>query len=279
MAEPACLRPLVSICLPVYNGEAHLAEAVGSILAQTYTNLELLVFDDASTDESCAWLRTVQDPRLTLRRNERNLGPEANWNQALAAAQGKYIKLFHQDDLLVPQCLEAQVQALESRPEAVLTFCSRTIIHADGRRFMKRQVPWPDGPLPAADLVAACIKAGTNLIGEPSAVLFRRDASARAGGFDGSIPYLIDLDYWVRLMAYGDALCLQAALVSFRLSCGQWSATIGRQQSRQFITFLEKLRQTRVAPGWPALLRGRLMARANGLLRALVYRCLVGTKP
>jgi len=269
--------PLVSICLPVFNGEPHVREAVASVLAQTYGNLEILVFDDASTDAGMAALQAFQDPRIVIRRNERNLGPEANWNMAMAAAMGKYIKLFHQDDLLAPDCLALQVKALEERSEAVLAICSRTILRANGSPLMSRVIPWPDGAINGLELVEASIKAGTNLIGEPSAVLFRREAAEKAGGFDGSIPYLIDMDYWVRLLAFGDAVGTRRPLASFRLSPRQWSAAIGRQQSRQFMAFLDRLRSAQRYPISPLLrIRGRMMARLNGLLRTLIYRFLVG---
>lgn len=270
--------PLVSICLPVFNGERHLAQAVASVLAQTHPNLEILVFDDASTDDGIRDVLAFQDPRIIVRRNERNLGPEANWNLAMASAKGKYIKLFHQDDLLAPDCLAVQVKALEDAPEAVLSFSSRIIIRSDGTRFLTRAIPWPDGTLTVSELVRQSLKTGTNPIGEPSAVLFRKDVSEMAGGFDGSIPYLIDLDYWVRLMAHGNAICTRRPLASFRLSSRQWSAAIGRQQSRQFIAYLEKIRsENRFEISGLLWLRARMMARLNGVIRAFIYRFLVGT--
>lgn len=275
-SSSAVPEPLVSVCLPVFNGEHYLAEAVRSILAQTHRNFELLIFDDASTDASWPLLNTFHDPRLVLHRNDRNRGPERNWNQAMAAAKGRYIKLFHQDDLLAPDCLARQVEALEGAPEAVLTFCSRNIIRSNGTRLMSRAASWPEGLIAAPDLVRECVKAGTNLIGEPSAVLFRRESAARTGGFDGSIPYLIDLDYWVRLMEHGSAYCMKLPLASFRISSHQWSVAIGRQQSQQFIAFMDRLTDMdRFHLGLLIQLRGRLMARMNGLLRAMMYYLVV----
>jgi len=268
--------PLVSICLPVFNGERYLAKAVGSLLAQTYRNFELLIFDDASTDASCSLLSTIDDPRLILHRNERNLGPEENWNRALAAAKGSYIKLFHQDDVLAPDCLARQVVALETNPAAVLTFCGRSIIRPDGSRILDRSAPWPEGEVSVGTILHGCIRAGTNLIGEPSAVLFRTEVARKAGAFDGQIPYLIDLDYWLRLLGYGPGYCLKSPLVSFRISPSQWSVAIGRRQSRQFMDFLDKLTATgRCRIGTMAMLRGRLMSVRNQVLRMLVYRLML----
>lgn len=264
--------PLVSVCLPVFNGEKYLKEAVMSVLSQSYRNFELLVFDDASTDGSWDLLNTFDDTRMHSHRNERNQGPEGNWNQALEAATGKYVKLFHQDDLLAPNCLEQQIQALENNPDAVLTFCRRVIIGPDGRRLMTRGGPWPQGLVHPSEVVRRCALAGTNIIGEPSAVLFSANAAQRAGGFDASIPYVIDLDYWVRLLAFGKAYYLDQSLASFRISSHQWSAAIGRKQGHEFAGFLKKLEIGPIALSNPwQRIWGTWVAQMNGLLRVFLY--------
>jgi glycosyltransferase involved in cell wall biosynthesis len=268
--------PLVSVCMPVYNGARFLEEAVRSVLAQSYPNFELQVFDDASTDGSWDLLQGIRDPRLVLHRNARNLGPEANWNKAMASATGKYIKLFHQDDLLAPECLEQQVRALEREASSVLAFCRRTIIRADGRRLMTRGGPWKSGIVSASEVFRRCVLAGSNLVGEPSAILFRAETARRVGEFDGSIPYLIDLDYWLRLLAFGPAWHERNALASFRISSRQWSVAIGRRQSQAFIDFSVKVlaegrfQMGPLARGW-----GRAMASLNGLLRVWIYRLVL----
>lgn len=269
-------RPLVSVCLPVYNGARFLRPAVQSVLDQTYPHFELLVFDDASSDGSWEILQEIQDPRVVLHRNAHNLGPEANWNQALFAARGRYVKLFHQDDLLAPECLERQVRALEEHPEAVLAFGKRRIITPDGRRLMTRGGPWPEGLVAPASVVRRCVLAGTNLIGEPSAVLFAREVACRTGTFDGRLPYVIDLDYWIRLLAQGPAYSLDAALTSFRLSPAQWSAAIGRHQVTQFLAFLSHLAAGPIpTPGPWALRWGRVRTRLNGRARVAVHALAV----
>lgn len=273
--QPECM-PLVSVCLPVFNGEPFLQAAVDSVLAQTWQDFELVVFDNASTDGTWALLQSFQDPRIHLHRNDSNLGHEVNWNRALVAARGKYVKIFNHDDLLAPECLAQQVAALESAAEAAMAFCGRVIILADGRPFLRRVAPWPEGPVVPEVIVQDCVRAGTNLVGEPCAVLFRRECALKAGLFDGSIPYLIDLDYWVRLLEHGSGYCMKGQMASFRLSPHQWTAVIGRKQSRQYLDFMDRLLEVgHYRLGALTCLRGRLRARLNGLLRALVYRFVV----
>jgi glycosyltransferase involved in cell wall biosynthesis len=267
-------EPLVSVCIPVFNGAPHLMAAVDSVLSQTWTDLELLVFDNASTDATSDLLAGIRDERVRVFRNPVNIGAEGNWNLALAGAHGKYVKLLPHDDTLEPDCLERQVQALEAQPAAVLTFCSRTVIDPGGRRLMPRSAPWSDRLVGVRKVVSTCLKAGTNVIGEPGAVLFRKAIAEQVGGFNGTIPYVIDLDYWIRLMAYGPAWCIETPLASFRVSSSQWTATIGRQQSRQFIAFMDRLHGD-LRPGPLLRLQGRCMATLNGVLRSLFYRLLV----
>jgi hypothetical protein len=115
--------PRVSIGLPVYNGERFLAGAIASILAQTYTDFELIICDNASTDRTGEICRgfASKDPRVRYHRQPRNLGATANFNRCFELASGAYFKWAADDDLLEPRFLEACVRALDDDPGAVLS--------------------------------------------------------------------------------------------------------------------------------------------------------------
>lgn len=262
---------LVSVCIPTYQGAAYLGQAIDSVLAQTLGDFELLVVDNHSTDGTEELVARYTDPRLRFLRNERNLGAEANWNRCLAEARGTYIKLLPHDDLLAPDCLRQQVAALEADREGrlALAFCARTVMDGAGRPLMVRgyRRAGGDGPVPGPQLRRQCLRRGTNLLGEPGAVLFRRSLAQRVGGFDGEIGYVIDLDYWFRLLQHGDAWYSAAPLASFRVTAGSWSAQVGRKQGEAFRRFLHKVGARGID-----LLAGSLMARVNNLLRMAFYR-------
>lgn len=262
--------------MPVFNGGAYLGPAIRSVLEQNYANFELLIVDDASTDGSWESLQQMCDPRLILERNADNLGPEGNWNKALRAARGKYIKLFHQDDLLLPGCLSAQVTSLEQQPHAVLAFCRRDIIGPGGKKLMSRGAGFADGLVTPDAAAWRCALHGTNVVGEPSSVLLRADMVEKVGSFDASIAYLVDLDYWMRMMAHGPAWYCDTALAAFRVSSQQWSAAIGTRQSRDFGLFLDRLATGPLRRHQLIVRYGKVRARANGLLRAILYRYLGG---
>lgn len=259
---------LVSVCIPTFQGAAFIGQAIDSVLAQTFQDFELLVIDDRSSDGTEDIVRGYADARIRFQRNERNLGPEGNWNRCLEQAKGRYVKLLPHDDVLAPDCLMRQVAALErDRSEQLaLAFCAREIISSGGRVVLRRGYQRADGQIAAAVLRRQCIRRGTNLVGEPGGVLFRRSLACRVGGFDGEIGYVIDLDYWFRLLQHGDAWFDAGALVSFRLSGNSWSAIIGWGQGAAFRRFLRKSG----AKGFD-LLSGWVMAGLNNLLRQAVF--------
>lgn len=260
---------LVSVCIPTYQGAAYLGQAIDSVLGQELQDFELVVVDDASTDGTEELVGQYTDPRLRYLRNPRNLGPELNWNRCLAEAQGQYIKILPQDDVLAPGCLSRQAAVLQTDIEnrLALVFSSRSVIDSRGKVVLKRGYRGVDGRLDAQHLRRQCLRCGTNLIGEPGAVLFRRSLSGRVGGFNGEIGYVIDLDYWFRLLAYGDAYFLAEPLASFRVSAGSWSVAIGQRQGREFRRFLHK-----AGASSADLALGSIMAWANNIARLVFYR-------
>jgi len=110
-------RPLVSILLPVYNGEEYLWEAIQSVLAQTFRDFELLVIDDGSSDRSLEILNGFQDPRIRVVENVRNQGLPGTLNRGISLARGKYIARMDCDDVCVPRRLEWQVTFMEEHPK------------------------------------------------------------------------------------------------------------------------------------------------------------------
>ena len=280
MAAP--LPPRVSVCIPTYRGAPFIAATIRSVLAQSFCDFELIVVDDNSPDNTCEIVAGIADPRLRLVRASPNLGAEGNWNRCLSEARGEYIKLLPQDDLLRPDCLKRQVDVLDedTSTSLALVFCARNIIDANDRKYFQRGYPVAlSGRIEAVALVRRTIRAGANLIGEPGAVLFRRASALEAGLFDASIPYVVDLDYWVRLLRRGDAYYINLPLASFRVSTISWSVAIGDGQIEHFHDFVDRV-ASHPKSGLTALDRkfGKVRAYVNALLRLLFYRLVVKAK-
>jgi glycosyltransferase involved in cell wall biosynthesis len=270
---------IASICIPTYCGAKHLAATIESVLAQSFTAFELLIINDNSPDETDRIVAGFNDPRIRYIKNPSNLGPEGNWNLCLKEARGHYFKLLPQDDLLYSDTLQRQVAVLEHDHEQriALVFGTRTITDSREREITKRGCPGArEGMVSGITLVRRCVRFGTNLIGEPGSVLMRKTLTDQVGAFDGSLGYIIDLDYWVRLLAHGDAYYLERPVSSFRVSSGSWSVAIGGRQSVEYRHFIAKLR---AQPKWGVsildALTGNIMARLNNLMRLTFYRFFI----
>jgi glycosyltransferase involved in cell wall biosynthesis len=126
--------PLVSIGLPVFNGERFLARSIESVLNQTYKNLELIISDNASTDGTAEiWTRyAAADPRIVGVTNDRNIGAAPNFNRAFSLATGRYFKWTTYDDWLEPTYIERCVEVLENRPGVVACWPRTKIYDEDG---------------------------------------------------------------------------------------------------------------------------------------------------
>lgn len=271
--------PTVSVCIPTYLGGKHLGSAIDSVLEQTFSDFELLIIDDNSPDDTSAVVAQYKDPRIRFLRNTHNLGPEGNWNRCLAESKGKYFKLLPQDDFLYPTCLEHQVIVLDEdkQEKLALVFCARKIIDSHGCIVAVRKYPGgKTGFVQSSKLARRCVRYGTNLIGEPGSVLFRRTLAQEVGDFDGSIPYTIDLDYWFRLLLRGEAYYLADPLVAFRVSSGSWSVAIGSKQSVDFQNFITKvLKKSYYNFNYFDIAIGHSMAKINNYLRLVFYRFIL----
>ncbi len=218
---------LISVCLPVFNGEKFLLEAIGSVLEQTYSNFELVIIDDCSTDASVEIIESFarMDERIRFYRNTSRLGLFANYNECMLKADGEYIKPFAQDDVFHRRILEELLHVLsESKPyadEVVLVSCRRNWIDELGSDVSKEEGhPFagdrfqPGQPISRKDILLHSVTPITNLIGEPSCAMFRR--SVMGGGFDEGFFHLGDLEYWMRLLLHGRYSCTDKILCSIR---------------------------------------------------------------
>ncbi|MEZ5848448.1 MAG: glycosyltransferase family 2 protein [Geminicoccaceae bacterium] len=130
-------RPLVTIGIPVFNGAAYLEDAIRSAMNQTFTDLEIVVSDNASTDSTPAILERLagEDRRIRVFRNETNLGAAPNYNRCHEEARGVYFKWLAHDDRMKPGYLAAMIETLEAHPEAVLVNAITDYIDDNGDRF------------------------------------------------------------------------------------------------------------------------------------------------
>ena len=204
-------RPAVSVLMTAFNRERYVGAAIESVLAQTFTDFELIVVDDCSTDGTVAVVRRyLSDPRVRVVQNERNLGDYPNRNRAAALAVGEYLKYHDSDDLMYPHCLSVMVGALSAEPTAAFALSAHRA--------------WSGGPSPM--LLTPRLAYEREFFGEglfnfgPASALFRREMFASAGGFPERGSHS-DTLFWLTVCSRVNVLLVSGDLYWYRLHPAQ----------------------------------------------------------
>ena len=267
----------MSICIPVYNAERFIGASIVSALAQRGVEFEVVVVDNASTDATPRAIAQFTDPRIRSYRNDRNIGAAGNFNRCVELARGRYLKILCADDVLYPDCLEKQAAALDD-DSIMLAGSARDIIDERGRVRLRRRFPHRSGRIRGDQAIRAVVRAGTNLFGEPAAVLVRTEAVRAAGAFDPHYQFCLDVDLWCRLLlAGGDVYMHDEVLCAFRVSGASWSATLARRQRHEFREFVAHLEQRGVVLSSLDRARSRARAWSNAIMRQAITRMLTGS--
>jgi len=172
--------PRVSIGLPVYNGERYLEQAIASFLAQTFTDFELVISDNASTDNTAEiCLRYAErDQRIRYVRQTKNHGAATNYNYVFANSTGEYFKWAAHDDYCAPTYLEACVKVLDAEPDVVLAYSKACVIDETGKRVADFEDNFHLMAPHAAERLRCCFLAGSWVF-QPVFGLIRRRVLAR----------------------------------------------------------------------------------------------------
>lgn len=204
-ARPRLGRPgaRVTVVIPCFNYAAYLAQAVRSALSQTDVDVDVIVVDDASNDESLVVARALasDDSRVTVLANSVNLGPVDTFNRGLASASGEYLVRLDADDMLTPGSLQRAVAVMQAHPSVGLVYGHP--IHFSGSVLPAPRVhPTAWTIWTGQDWVAARAIDGTNSITSPE-VLMRRAVVDRVGG-QRRLDHTHDMEMWLRIAVYSD---------------------------------------------------------------------------
>ena len=246
---------MVSICMPTYNGADYLQEAIKSILAQTYQNIEIVIVDDNSTDNTIEVAREATQgvPRVKNYKNLVRKGLGGNWNKCLEMATGEWIKFAFQDDLLSPNCIE-KLYELVTQTNNIMAVCGRIFIfeenictafqenflHYVKANSIANRFPHHIGVISALDFAAHVEKYPVfNCIGEPTAVMFHHSTISQFGNFNIDLSQIIDWEYWMRV-AINKGFCFtEEKLVAFRLH--QKGTTVKNRSEAGLLDLIDEL--------------------------------------
>jgi glycosyltransferase involved in cell wall biosynthesis len=204
-------NPRVSILLPVYNSELYIREAVESILAQTFSNLELIIINDGSTDRSVEILDEYQtvDDRIRLYQHPQNQGLIATLNHGLQLVRGEYLAQMHADDISLPERIMRQVHALDADPDLVIVGSAYELITQQGEFIRVDRLPVPDTSIRWHLLFHSSFA-------HPS-VMMRIDVLRRNNlTYNPQMILAEDYDLWSRLIGYGKGTNIDFPLIKYR---------------------------------------------------------------
>jgi glycosyltransferase involved in cell wall biosynthesis len=184
--------PAVSIVIPTYNRAALISESITSVLRQSYSNFEVIVVDDGSTDATADVVNAFSDKRLIFLRQE-NKGRSAARNRAITCARGRYIAFLDSDDIYLEDKLERQIAYMESHPDVGMTYTSALCIDASGDLLPRKYEATVSGNI--QEDIAFYIPVTITL----PTVMVRREVFDTVGGFDEAMCRFEDTDMWRRI--------------------------------------------------------------------------------
>lgn len=207
--------PIVSVILPTYNRARLLPRSLGSVLAQTYSDLEVVVVDDGSDDDTEALVKGSGDARVRYVRLETRFGAARARNVGIGHAHSRYLAFQDSDDEWLPTKLERQMRAFESQPDAALVYSDMYRVLADGRVFHHRSPTVVRGGL----INPETRYWQTYMLGT-QCVVIRRECLEQVGLFDHALPSFEDLDLFLRLAEHYDFVHLREPLVNYHENAG-----------------------------------------------------------
>lgn len=232
-------RPVISVLMPVYNAERYVAEAVDSILAQTFTDFEFSIIDDGSTDSSLEILQRYarKDARIILR-SRPNTGYVVTLNEMLATARGEFIARMDADDISLPHRFARQLAHLQSNPSCMCLGVTTLLVDQGG---------WPVRigfhEYGRSNIDAAHVRWAGARICHPS-IMVRSEVFSALGGYRNEFAPAEDLDFFLRVAEFGDIDNLSEILLHYRLHANSVSRTMTALQRKQaFLAVSDALRR------------------------------------
>lgn len=187
--------PSITVLMTVYNAGGYLKTAVDSVLRQSHKDFEFLVIDDGTTDGSLDFLASLNDARIRLHRNPRNVGQTASLNMGLSLARAPLLARMDADDAAYPGWLARQFEFMRRHPDCAVVSCAAVVINGHGRVYKKLRSPLSMPQMVLKSLFASPL----NHVGS----MMRREVILADGGYDENLRIAADYDLWSRLLRRG----------------------------------------------------------------------------
>lgn len=234
------MNPLVTILMPVYNGEKYLEEAIKSILNQTFRDFEFLIIDDGSTDKSAEIIASFNDARIRLERNEANLGLIKTLNKGFRLSKGKYIARMDCDDISLPKRLSIQASFMEKHPE--IGVCGSWVKVIGLKQKFINKYPQNDGEARAYFLF-------NTPFAHPSVIIRKEIIEKHNLEYDENYKHAEDYELWSRIIGHTKISNISKVLLRYRMhpeSASKKNSSIQAENSNRIR--LRLLKQLNISP-------------------------------
>ncbi|MGL5964481.1 MAG: glycosyltransferase family 2 protein, partial [Fusobacteriaceae bacterium] len=220
------MSKLISVCIPVYNGDKYLEKTLKSLVNQTYKNLEILIGDNGSVDNTEKIVKKFQkiDNRIKYIKNNENLGYFGNCNNLISKSLGKYIAIYHADDIYDLKIIEKQVNSLEKNIDIIGVFTfENTINELDEiigslikNKYTKSKVSFIK--LNLKEYLSECLNKGNFLICPTGMIKAEIYKNVK---YSSSVKYVEDMDMWIQLLKIGNLGIINEKLINYRIHSQQ----------------------------------------------------------
>lgn len=219
-------EPLVSVCIPAYNSEKTIAKTISSLIIQTYKNLEIIIIDNCSTDETVKIIKEFVDPRIKIIQNDEHLpAAENNWNRCFQFAKGEFMAIFHADDVYLPNMIFRQIEIFKKNPIVGGVFTEGDVIDEHDKVIDRLRLPPQisgDTPYTYRELLPIVLEQGDFFLC-PSAMIkgdvYKKLAPFRYELFGSAS----DFDMWLRVAKTCPVIIIDEKLMKYRISRSQGS--------------------------------------------------------
>ena len=225
--------PVVTVITPTRNRCELLRETVASVQGQSYHHWQMVVIDDESEDDTWAWLTSLHDPRIEVRRLDRHVERSAARNLGLEEARGRYVLFLDDDDLLPEGALAHHVEVMRRRPEVVASVGSRLVFTEDGAELPQGFVSHELVRNVWEDVILGWVAVA-------GATLFDVAALRAIGGWDETYVIAEDYELWCRVALQGPVVVSPEVVLRYRVHQGQW-------RSAQHLRLMDAIRSRAVA--------------------------------
>jgi len=262
--QRAAKPPVVSVVIGSYNHEAYVGATLDSVLNQTFQDFEILVTDDGSSDRTADVVASYTDPRIKLKRFEKNKGACWATNDGIRRSQGKYIAILNSDDEFMPHKLQKQVEFLDAHPEIGAVFAFPEMINEKGERLpdaeqATRAGLFIQGNRNQAEWLLRLFQ--SNCLCHPS-VLIRRACYDKVGLYSPNLRSLPDYEMWIRLLQVTNIHVMQEKLIRMRVFSGEINESGNRpdQVRRMHWEFSQVLRRFMSTPDylWTPIIKSQI---------------------